>query len=607
MESNCKLKAQDYQGILNINKLNTEFKIISDYEGENLNIDETKNYIICGDILDSTVGFKGTFDFLQKDYNIRNIITIVNNIKNCTLIYGNRDINKLKTIQLTLLNDTTLGTNWNNGNINLSNETYESYKKNTTLEWKADTINWIPFWNGTITKNLFDEKLEKTENFKKWSIDTKFTEKPFLTRFNKIFGVDGNVGTMSAGNLLHTIPKEVLGESFYIQNKTNEDYLAFITLAIFRTMSLKDSNQHIYKEIDTQIILNKTYLKGLLINFYKSPNTLFVGYKDTFDRLILFSHGGITNTLINTECNYTAYMVHITSNINTLIQKNRKDNETNKINQLGGFNEVHSKNKIINKLYNLNLFFKELVNTVLISTSTSPIAETLLLLALTAPYDPKSVDKKYNNLDFINSSPINPGISDVLNNKFFCSDRKIVQIFGHVPRGYGTGLYKFTQPKNGLEGDNYELNIINLDTSQSFRYMGYAGSSSNYINIGKNNDIIINTDIDPSQLTYSEKYEIKPEPTKNMNISDLIKINGKLEELLNKNKKSYNYYTFIYHSTSIVSGKEYLVYSHVGVKDNVIGFEKELHLQPLENQQGGNYKEKYLKYKQKYLQLKQSL
>lgn len=60
-------------------------KVISDYEGQNLpKAKDGEHYIICGDMLDSTVSVGSTFDTFktkigtyQKEYNIRNILKIV--------------------------------------------------------------------------------------------------------------------------------------------------------------------------------------------------------------------------------------------------------------------------------------------------------------------------------------------------------------------------------------------------------------------------------------------------------------------------------------------------------------------------------------------------
>ncbi len=665
MESNCNY-VDPFKKISDL----TNYKdcvVISDYEGQELPSKEKEKYIICGDILDSTVGGSEQPHFKKdnvkigihnKDFNIRNMLKIVNNPDKYMLIFGNRDINKLKTGPLTLISSTDskndgLVKNFNNGMINLSFKTYETYiKQKANLKWQANIKHWLPFWNGTITPKLFGNSIENEDNFKKWTEnENNFTsnnfdippiqkpdgtiieQPPFLTRFRRIFGTDGSEGTMSAGNLLYGIPREVLGQEEYNKVYEKEDYLAFITLAVFRVMCISpDLYTRDIKSYTNNILtttLNTTDLKGLLVKFYKAKNTNFIGYIDLSNKLILFSHGGVTNKIL--ENNYENQISHFNKETNG--KKNIKI-----LTQSGGSIPKSSK-EIKNKIECINNFLNLQIENILDQNPEEnqkfliPSQQMLTIMALSAPYIPP------DKTDFVNTSPINPGIAILLKDKFFCSDKKLVQILGHIPKGFATGLYKFTQPKNGREGDLYELNIINLDISQSFKYGHMSGKSDNNITISKE-DIFINTYIDTIDIPlYNESYtsqtnkKLETEKqkveklteekdkkqkenidkeiaklqenintkffngTKNTELSE-IKISGNLTDLLKKiTIPSVAGYEFVYHG----------IYNNNIVYSKLYGHEKQLYLQPLENQQGGNYKEKYLKYKQKYLQLKQSL
>lgn len=596
------------------NKTNKTLKIISDYEGQQLpNAKDNEHYIICGDILDSTVGGGGTSDIPkyifgghEKHFNIRNIKKIINEPEKYTLIFGNRDVNKFKTGTLTLLQAKSpdfqkLVDNFNNGEILLTQ--YNTFKDPSKFKWMTNTKNWLTYWNNApninITDKLFNLQTEFGKDSKNWKLDEEeFTQTPFLTRFNTIFGIDGKEGTMSAGNLLYTIPKELAELNYFsdenikkLLNTDDKDFLAFVTLSVFRTMCVEPKS--IIEKIKTQItksekkqevvldkFLRDTDLRGLLHKFYNSPNALFVGYIDFKDKLILFSHGGITSDVM---CNFQDQM--------SVLQKHIDQNKEILTQVQKGGSKIHSSNYIIKVLESFESKYNNLLEKVMsqINTTKIPTVEMLLFMSLSAPYKPPTFQN-----EFINLSPINPGIDNILANKFFCSDKKLIQIFGHIPKGFGTGLYKFVE-------NNYELNIINLDISQSYKYSGIAGKTNNELEINKG-IINVNTLIDVSNEKIENKQFTEKISTKNSDIKE-ITINNDLKLLLDNFKEQKEEgYTFVYHG---FSGNN-LVYSKLK------GIDKQLFLinlpnlpnSPQQKQQGGNYEEKYLKYKQKYLELK---
>jgi hypothetical protein len=596
------------------NKTNKNVRIISDYEGQQLpEAQNNEHYIICGDIIDSTVGGGGTSDIPkyifgghEKHFNIRNMMKIVNEPEKYTLIYGNRDVNKFKTGSLTLLEAKSpdfqkLVDNFNNAEILMTQ--YNTYKDSSKFKWKSSTKNWLTYWNNAPNINITDKLFELKNEFGKDAVhwdaeDYEFDNTPFLTRFNKIFGVDGREGTMSAGNLLYTIPKELAELNYYsdeikkkLLNTEDKDFLAFVTLSVFRTMCIEPKSiiEKIKKQFDKsekkqEIVLDKflrdTNLRGLLHKFYNSPNAIFVGYMNFKDKLILFSHGGITSDAL---CNFQDQMLVLQKHIEENKERLTQTLPIKEI-QKGGSKKYLSES-IIKVLESIESKYNNLLTKIMsqINTIKVPTLEMLFFMSLSAPYKPPSFQN-----EFINLSPINPGIETILANKFYCYDKKLIQVFGHVPRGFGTGLYKFVD-------NNCELNIINLDISQSFKYSGIAGKTNNELLINNKGIININTIIDVSNEKIQNKEFTEKISTKNTNNGE-ISINGELESLLNNFKEQKDEgYTYVYHG---ISGNN-LVYSKLK------GIDKQLFL--VEMKQAGGYKEKYLKYKQKYLELKNTL
>ena len=118
-------------------KLN--FSVISDPEGYDIlaqsnfssENDKSRNLYICGDIIDSTghigIDKNNIVDehrLIAKSNNLKNIQTCLN-YSNVHLIFGNRDLNKLKCKWLCELNGTEKYVKqFNDGNILLNESTY---------------------------------------------------------------------------------------------------------------------------------------------------------------------------------------------------------------------------------------------------------------------------------------------------------------------------------------------------------------------------------------------------------------------------------------------------------------------------------------------------
>jgi len=207
-------------------------RVISDLEGFDIEnyFHDTSNLFVCGDILDSTLvgGTSLTGNYLEaKSNNLKNILHCAAN-SNVRLLFGNRDLNKLKCKYLAELNNTGDETNkFNNGNVNLSVESYNILKQKINKEnvWNVPNMNaWYTFW-------------ANVGQGKNWTVYPEYKDQPFYDRFLEIFGADNakdNGGTMSAQNLLETIPHEI-----GIVGNADKDYKAFVVLAIFKSMLLK--------------------------------------------------------------------------------------------------------------------------------------------------------------------------------------------------------------------------------------------------------------------------------------------------------------------------------------------------------------------------------
>jgi len=644
----------------------TQTQIISDYEGEKIP-DITENLLICGDIIDSTVGgggdasqmpINGSVGGISKNHNLYNIYKVLTK-PNIRLILGNRDFNKIKCLPLCKMKYmTTPDKNkkkqeaikeekqniqqFNNGNINLSKDTYDTYKAIIiNNDWIANMNNWLPFWNNSVftqtikTKENEKEVEQPNPNYNTWhnAYDVKKSTTPFLDRFNKIFGQDTLVGTMSAGNLLYTIPFEVFDFSKITEDKKNTDYLAFIVLSVFNAgFNKNDKNDKPYQPIKHNDNLHNTYINGLLYRFYTAigeEKINFMGYANLSDKLYVFSHGGITSDLINNpsikdlQGQIKKDKDKITNNEKASSQTSQKGGaiivtESFKLNQIIQSLNEYNKNvcKIVRKF--MDDFYKCIDDNKFADLSIytyMPSKDMLLLLSLSAPYRPADVKDKDM---FVTRSPINPGIVEITKKGFVCKDTQLTQIFGHVPKGFGPTFFT-------LKMDDKNSYLANIDMSQSFKYSGWAGKTDVKIGFNQNTEnftLYYVLDINDKKIQNSGKTSIKDIVCKNengnyilinttepsdknliisQNLDDIFtneeKIKTKLQSDISKN-------IILYH------GYNQTNQAHVfSLSDSITSHNKVLviYKEPTTSSQAGGYYEKYMKYKSKYLKLKQSI
>ena len=593
---------------------------------------------ICGDLIDSTAisGFKNINE--GKKFNLQNIFNFLK-YENIKLIFGNRDLNKIKCKILNKLNgDSEIIKKFNNGDINLEYDTYKKLKIeiSTNIEpWYADIKNWYTFWLPL-----------KIGEGKDW-LDNKFDDKNiFLKRFYDIFGPDNaknNGGSMNAGNLLNTIPLEI-GILNIIPSKLNEneimDYKAFIVLAIFKSLLLKPEkelwNTHCFDELYK---FDSSFCKGWLYQLYVSDRSFICKYEinDIKKNIYLFSHGGLTRNIIEKAPSiYDELIKLFESKTNLYNLLTNADYFYDKLTLTGGYyteDKTYTATYLKTKVEKINTYFNSKIKNVLDDEKYEklPTPDMLFLMCMVTILDSKELQakfpEKFDNLNFGKLellTPVQPGFGIMRNNNynFFVEDYCLYQIFGHKPLGFGTTIDLIKK------NENTKLFLVILDTSNTFR----ATSIDNDYNKSYN-FFTINPSINPYNRTYINIVNDNPN-FKIINFSDnKFKITeDKIDDKKNKffhskgldisktivlfnfiNKTFENYimkangneiYQVNFHGTYITN----VIFSiNYGLYDKSLFYlnnEDFLHFFNLKNLTGGAYYEKYLKYKNKYLQLK---
>jgi len=496
----------------------SKIKVISDLEG--YPIDKLKNgeeLIICGDITDTTFAPPNIdFDIIKnnKCNNLKNIWDINNNNK-ISIIFGNRDINKIKCIYVNRLdNDTSysieknnLIDQFNNGNIILSFENFSTIN-NGGIKWKCNMKNWYPFW--------LDDKGK--EDFK--NSNNKSSAEAFKERFDLIFKT-----TMGAAMLLNSIPYELN------INSNNNEYNAFIVFAIYNSMLSKpdtrsnNSNMNLLLRNINPLVninnsnnsnnINSNIVKGWLYKMFTDRKNSFCFTKTIDNKLVLFSHGGITKKLID-NCNdeINNILVRLFEDIGTVNYNHIRE-------QAGGLYVVDS---ILQTYNNEGIKSKvEFINNILCThlqrclnedrTECVPSNDMLFLLCMSADYTFNAGETSTM------LSPIMPGIFNIRdkNEYFYSVDSTVVQIFGHKPCGFATTVDLYTNNTNICY-------LLDIDTSNTF-----LGTTANnnleskvWVEI-KNNKITVHGDLrfnfDSSKIETFDYKKISSYTTSNWDLS----------------------------------------------------------------------------------------
>ena len=605
---------------------------ISDPEG--YNVDEMydipkkpHNLYICGDLIDSTFASPKFNDYLnKKSFNLRNIHKIISN-DNINLILGNRDLNKIKCLQLLKMNgNSEIINNFNNGNISFEINVYDQIKNN--VSWTInDMTKWYPFWNKkTVKDDLKVNQLWLNSN----KIDYKTT--PFFNRFKIIFGKDPSDGTMSAQNLLLTIPNE-LGIT-----SDNNDYKAFIVLSIFRSMILKVDNSIISTNFNSFNKRSSQFCKGWMYKLYKKSKICDYIQIDNIN--LLLSHGGLTDKFFSYNLDDFNNFITNNDNRNKLVQVPQYEPKVGGYYRNEDIINYLSPEKIKKTIDDWNNLVQKKIDNIYkeeININNEPSNDTLFILMITAPYNDNGIDTKV-------VSPILPGIKEVRTNTRTTIQRGVnVQIYGHSPNGYSSTI-------------DYINNMyyINLDDSNSFagthaNVSNYDNNIKNFIKIDKNINIISNarikfdTEYDYNNMNNNYKKIVDKQDNveyttdlfdfiNNQTLSEHIIIKSTNITLINKifelkieNMIDNNTQTILrnigknknicYHGNYINGTTQYFIFTYNATKgfskvlfvlNNIdfMDFLNKLNKKQKGGQVGGSYYLKYLKYKKKYLQIK---
>jgi hypothetical protein len=429
-------------------------RIISDPEGYDinqlLNIGksvqplETGDILILGDLLDSTFAAgKPSLDQLKtKSYNIRNL-DLVNKNDNIHVAMGNRDLNKIKLKQLLALEDNLLADkpqySFNDIVIKL-----KEMCSNPTNPWivkkLTDENGFSPFWNLNRNKN-------KDENIGRWKQTTAYTRptKTCIERFNIIFGQDGPVGTMSAQNLLETIPMELEELGFINENfATDNETKAACVIAFFK-LALMDSTTKF--QIMSSNSNSNINIVGILRRFYEREQNFVCAYTEFGNeeneenkQIALFSHGGITKSFIETKGFYEFKLKSSCTDEQCITVEEPSISGG----FLGDAKQVsldQIKNRIDEYNGNYKTTIRQCLEEPISKDNITPSENALYLLATSAP-------TKVDKYDAEKHSPIMPGIYNMRKEAIICSSATIYNFFGHKPDGFGPVVDKFTNNNN---------------------------------------------------------------------------------------------------------------------------------------------------------------
>lgn len=331
--NNATKPSKPYSADLSTLFRNKSVKLISDPEGYSfahlLNqkdelpelASESEPLIVLGDLLDSAIAVTATGNILKmgnlaelKSHNLDNLLQCQNN-HNIHVMFGNRDLNKLKVLPLAKVKP-HFSSNYQNAfaelklylnplqstedisYLKLANQ-LQSNINNRKWEWEIpDLKHWYPFWKAYQTN---------TPAHTLWKAGRHLPHEQVMTcleRFFLIFGADNANGTISAHNSLYCITKEVLGADFatkfpkFAKKVTQDTDINLGKYTEILTKCDEPSNAGLKEELDLAAALvltvymrmfypmqesNNKYIArnsnlkydGLLYDFYTSPQTYF--------------------------------------------------------------------------------------------------------------------------------------------------------------------------------------------------------------------------------------------------------------------------------------------------------------------------------------------
>ena len=490
-------------------------RVVSDPEGYHVaqlaNVTKTvdgyvppeNKMLVLGDLFDYTLGAgpnanNFATDKLKelrnaKSHSFKSAKYCNDNKNNIKVLFGNRDLNKLKLMPLALVTDSQKNyVKWWEAESyeNAAQQLVESIANNT-YKWDIPTMtNWKPFW-----KPNYDTCKHWNDPNPRLSSADQNQNMSCLERFYLIFGVDCAQGTMSGQNTLFGVAKEcglydkIFGSyqvdlnnlnpinNNYILNTTNPklkdaaELAAALVFTVFADAFYGEGAQSVDKPFTD--VLNK---------FFKSENTYYCAYAELDADLLVFSHGGMRDEFF--KCDMDSDFVSQVYEDKILGEMVQKQSQTQEGGYVGTNATVLSAKEITVRINNYNSQMKSeliiLINEYkkLITNASNnnnnnkdkPTAELLLNLVISAPYAaPYAAPEGSGSCFHKHASPIMPGLDHPLNPgdayraKPICAQGKtLYQFIGHFPLGFAPTIDKYTTGQDG-----HVSYAINLDVSNS--------------------------------------------------------------------------------------------------------------------------------------------
>jgi hypothetical protein len=488
-------------------------RVISDPEGYHVcqlaheadKTAEPKNkMLVLGDLMDYTLGggdngnnfatIKLTLLREAKSNSFKSIKYCNQHQDKVKVLFGNRDLNKLKLLPLGLITNAEGKYDkwWETGLTYLEAAEQLIEKLKNGSNWAILSMkNWIPFWNAKRAEHWNnDPRLENMTG-----------KMSCLERYYLIFGIDGPHGTMSAQNNLFGVAQEC-GQKVY--NSIFGKHAGLLEgLTVHKTNYLleianKPENTDFNKDcvlaaaLVFTVYMDALYgigeptdgkpFTGVLHRFFNAENTYFCAYaqlgESTTPNLLTFSHGGMRAEFF-TNCELKDTAVEYFTNDALLNDAYQKGG------YLGTGVETNlSISKITKQINDYNKSMKttlrkaiDFYHTNLESESPNkfdkPTAELLVNLVISVPHG--KGDSCMNS----NSSPIMPGIAGYRGQPIVVSDAKLYQFIGHGPIGFAPTIDKYLSKDGKIA--SY---LINLDISNSlfgqFGHLSKEKISTNY-------------------------------------------------------------------------------------------------------------------------------
>ena len=489
----------------------------------------TNSILVLGDLFDYTLGAGengNNFATIRltelrnaKSHSFESAKYCNDNQDKIKVLFGNRDLNKLKLLPLALVTDSKdKYVKWWEAEsyaegarqlVELIADTKTNEDK-PGCKWDIPTMeHWKPFWKQNNGNYYSCDEKNSAGVIKQgpWNSDSprlgNTNQMSCLERFYLIFGRDCFEGTMSAQNTLFGVAKECdlykeifgdvqteLDNSTRLRNnflfrKTKDDgepipdmnisielnvraeLAAALVFTVFADALYGDKNKG-----------NPKKFTGVLREFFMSDNTYYCAYAELDNDLLVFSHGGLREEFFkcNTE-NDLISQVYADKKLGDMVEK-QTDTQT----QAGGYvgtnatvidaEEIKKRIDLYNSQMKSGLKkligdYQHLVNVVS-TKNKKPTAELLLNLVISAPYvAPEGSVSCFHR----HASPIMPGLDHPLPGekpnayraKPICAQGKtLYQFVGHFPLGFAPTIDKYTTGSDGIT--SY---AINLDVSNS--------------------------------------------------------------------------------------------------------------------------------------------